>query len=184
MMNFPTLAFVYLGISDMESACSIYAGTPLNKLEIIANNYTPISYEYKYGREFEHIYSNQILYDDHEFMNDDSKNNFINTYNQLVNKYGQQFMDIVITKDNDKVIENIINAINFMFDKVYSKYNTIEIVFSNVAGTKNEKTNYHKLIYSALQQNFIIKSQRENKTNYFITIEKRGNNNDSSSKGS
>jgi len=170
MNNIPTIAFMNLGPSDMEHACEVYAGIPLDTLEESINDYLSIS-DIKYHSNFEYVCMGQILYDDCKFLEDNTRDIFINLYKHLRNKYGQKFMDIIVTKNNDKIVKNITNVINFMFDKVF-KTDTIQVIFSNVSGNKNEKSNYPNLIYSALQQNFIIKSQRENEMNHFIIIQK------------
>lgn len=177
-MAIPTVVFMYLTPYQLEYACKCFAGIQIDKLESTFNSYASLSIKNEDG--VERIFMGQILYDDFNLVGKDEDlpfnyNDLMNAYNKMVNKYGQEFMDILVIKDNDIIIKNITDVINFIFDDVY-KVDTINISF--IDNTKDESfipsnSNYPNLIYSAIQQHFIIKEQIFHFGGRVITIKKR-----------
>ena len=122
----------------------------------------------------------------HENITDEYLFNWLdinNEINQIRQKYGHEFVDMIITDDNDAIIKSINDVIIFLMDKVF-KIDKVQIAFEfgkTLFETNDNKieleSNYPSIIYSALQQNFIIKEHREVLNIKIITIEKRSEDN-------
>lgn len=171
-MTTPTVFFGYLNMLYIEHACKQYAGMPFDKLKTTLTQYAPIKSN---SDDREIVTIGQLLYSDIELAkrgNVSDYNKLESMYNTLVNTYGQEFIDLIITKDEDRVVSSIAEVLDFIMDKVY-KTNELKVSFLETLKDDVYKSNYPSLIYSAIQQHFIIKDQIFHYGGRTIVIRKR-----------
>lgn len=168
----PTVSFVYLTIPHMEYICNQYADMPLDKLKEALSKYSSLN-DPKDEDFVELVSMGHFLYDDIELNKNEE---FTEVYNQLVENHGQEFMDLVVTKDTDSIKSNILEFIDFVMTKLYHK-STIRVSFIDTNDNLETKSDYPNLIYSCIQEHFNIKEQCFYYGVKIITIEKRREDN-------
>lgn len=184
----PSILFKYFYLTELKEVCSIYAQWSSISEDLVSYSISSI----KKDNELDNVHIvtlPRFLMSDiqllHENTTEEDLFNWMD-FNEEITKmhdeYGHEFMDMMITDDNDSIIKCITDAINFLMDKVY-KTNKVQIAFEsgkNVFQSDNRvelESNYPNLIYSALQQNFIIKEHRSMLNTKIIAIEKRSEDN-------
>ena len=166
-------------IKYIRDCCIKYAATSLDSVKQVISHYGAISTIS--GIEF--ITFPQILYFDIENISEYNKNIdydlLMQEYNNLINTYGNELINLIITKDNDVIITRINEIVNFLMDTVYHT-NIALVMFDN---DNINHSLYSSLINSSLMNNFdvnnIISPSTIKSNNDFkkIIIKKRGNEN-------
>lgn len=169
----------YPNISFLRNICNLYAGVPLDKLKEAFKVCAIMTSPAEENVEF--IICGQILFNDIELLsvsNPDLYEKYYKVYKELNSIHGNEFMDLVVTKDTDSITESLVDALNFLMDTVYK---TSEITVEFIDCNKGEYTflsEYPNLIYSAIQEHFNIKEQKFHLAGRVITIKKRSEEND------
>ena len=180
----PTILFRYLRVSDLMEVCSVCSNlqTDKEKLSSVLGNMVSCTINKIDNIEnAEMVCLPRILEDDIQLLTDDdnasfNRNDFNELLMNLTEKYGYDFMDLIITDDNESIIKSITDVINFLMKDVF-KSNRVRIAFTTIANDMGVESNYPTLIYSSLQQNFIIKEHSFMLNLKIITIEKRSEDN-------
>ena len=179
----PIILFNYFYPSELDMVCRVYkdhlpkGDDPSSNDPII---FSFIDKDMDDLDNFECVVLPRILADDIERLKHTSTedsyfnyDDFISMRNKMKNKFGDKLLESIISTDIEAMINNITSSINFLMNDVF-KTNTVVISYRDMDNVLGISSTYPTLIYSALQQNFIIKEHKQ----YFgipvITITKKG----------
>ena len=151
-MHKPIGHLVYTLPQSLEKICDKIADLPLEVIIKTFDSYSPITIADTF---VDIITIPHILYDD---IKDNSE--YLETYEKLLDKYGQEFMDIIVIKDTELIMEKVISVINLIFESYNSNEILIHVTSSYMnLNNINDNSKYLELIYYAIQKNFNIKYQ-------------------------
>ena len=156
----PVLSFTYLRVDQLPLLESMFS-LGIDSVKELNDRYTLIHH---HDHPLYHdcpIY--QIPYND---INDGYLKMF---YDEFVNKYGQDCVDMIIPKNEDVIRKNISNVIKFAFEKVY-QVDKIKVEFWQSHPT-TEKISIPNIIYSVLYENFKIIDRLDIGLRVVFTIE-------------
>lgn len=178
MPDIPILRFSYITAYDIQRLSSVMVVKPY-ALRCVINNYTLTRDQDDPLIQLCPII--EIPFADLQNIQED--HHLLDTYNNLVNTFGQEVVDLCIPKDIDPIRKKILKIIMFAMDKVYNS-DKIRIEFNRynlpeVSGKiVRAESSIPSMIYEAAQENFDIVDQELSGQLYYIQIEKRRNNND------
>lgn len=178
-MKLPSIMFITQNPIKLVENCNTIAATPLEILKSVLTNYSPFKSKLVNNNDTEYIPISQYLYDDISHLKEINENKykyFMTLYNFMIDSHGQEFIDLIFVKDQNQIIQSVNNALTFISDKVY-KTDLMLLIFKSSKETIESYSSIPNLIYSAIQQNFNIKDQREIDDSIMITIERRRNDN-------
>jgi len=161
------LSFTYVGVKDIMSAdCMLALGA--HNIKVISTHYVLIGYVGVSKKNDCPIY--EILYDDIMESKDQSIHD---TYETLVERYGQEVCDLVFPKDVDFIKDKIHRTILFAMDKVYNCDKLMVTFLANDPKVPGSTSSMPQLIYEVIQENFDIIEQMQSGIKHQISIRKR-----------
>lgn len=177
MTNIPILRFSYLSAYDMKKLSRVMVVKPY-ALRCVIDNYTLTRDQDDPMIQLCSII--EIPFGDLQKIQENHR--LLDTYNNLVNTFGQEVVDLCIPKNSDSIKEKIAKIIIFTMDKVYNSDN-LRIEFNKytlpeVSGKiMRAESSIPNMIYEAAQENFDIVDQELSGQLYYIQIERRRNEN-------
>lgn len=153
MNNLPRLNFTYFKIDQLPLLEEILS-SDIESLKEMNSRYSLISHTtYPMFHDcniYNFIYDDLMEYKDSGYLR--------MFYNEFIEKFGQEKVDLFVVKDKKEIENKIYDAIVFAFDKVY-KTDKIEVSFINDPDLFHYSYSILNIIYSVLTDHFtIIKS--------------------------
>lgn len=169
MEKLHTIIIDYIPADKLHLLECILNDTTLSELKVAMDNYVLIgTNDDENNDETSYIHMCdivEILWDDLKSLNDKKTDK---CYDELVNKYGKEMMDLLVLFDSSKIKSKLINIINTSFEAF--KTDKLEIQIANRA----HATHLNNLILSVLAEYYKVIEHHNLRFNYTIIIEKEG----------
>ena len=94
-------------------------------------------------------------------------------YHKLIQKHGKEWVDLLVIHDESIIRNKILKILEFAFDSVY-KTNTIRVRFQKYTDSPKEYQSISPLLVATLVDNFDIEDRHVATRNCYLTITKRG----------
>lgn len=188
MQYYPILVFSYLALPEIKRL-EVFLVSDISHLQALNSNYVIIRHpelerERIDARDADYCVTSDILYE--EVMSFPEDHNVRKRYNELIDRFGSEKVDLCIIKDTEVVKQKILKIIKFVMDDLrktdylkieFERFKEFRTYYTEYKGTSWEGTSMIlNILYEVIQENFIIEDQDLDGKPNSIYIRRKGDN--------